>query len=147
MLVIDKSLIGYNMSEIAANKAEPSDDDKLPLVPAALVYKIADKDVWDQAKRDGVFEGAAIDISDGFIHFSTAEQVASTAQKHFAGVKNLVLAAIDAKALVGQIVYEEARGGELFPHLYQPLPMDVIVWTKPLVVDENGAHIIPDLEP
>ncbi len=109
------------------------------------VYKVCDHDLWKKSGRKGVFNGAEIDLSDGFIHFSTANQLASTLAKHFSGRDNLVLAAIDAAA-VGDIVYEQARDGDLFPHLYKPLQLADVLWTKMLRLDDNGNHILPELE-
>ncbi len=112
--------------------------------PPKTVYKICDKELWAEARKKGVFDGAEIDLSDGFIHLSTASQVASTLAKHFSGRENLVLAAIDAEA-VGELVYEQARDGDLFPHLYKPLLLAHVIWTDMLQLDENENHILPDL--
>ena len=111
-----------------------------------FVYKICDQKLWSDAEKAGVFNGAEIDLSDGFIHFSTFDQVASTLAKHFAGRRDLLLIAVNAKALGEKIVYEEARGGFLFPHLYQPLLLDHVVWVKPIETGDNSQHVIPDAE-
>jgi len=108
-----------------------------------IIYKIADREAWAQAQKKGVFEGAPVDIADGFIHFSTAEQAREAAAKHFAGVDNLVLVAIDALTLLGKIVWEPSRGGALFPHLYEPLSLDAVLWEKPLPL-LDGSHEFPD---
>ena len=109
------------------------------------VYKIAQADAWDEAERAGVFGGAPVDLADGFIHFSTAAQLRATAAKHFAGQSALVLAAIDGAALdaMGDVYrYEPSRGGDLFPHLYAPLPMDAVLWSEVLPWD-GEAHRFP----
>ena len=110
------------------------------------IYKICDKSLWAEAEKAGVFAGAEIDLTDGFIHFSTGEQTASTLEKHFAGRKDLLLIAIDAEALGDEIVFEEARGGMLFPHLYQPMQLSFVRWVKPIAQGEDGKHILPDLD-
>ena len=110
-----------------------------------IVYKICDQKLWFDAEKTGNFTGAEIDLADGFIHFSAFDQVASTLAKHFAGREDLLLVAVDAAALGEKIVYEEARGGMLFPHLYQPLLLDHVLWAKPLTTGVNGEHIIPEL--
>jgi uncharacterized protein (DUF952 family) len=110
-----------------------------------LIYKICDAATWAKAERDGVFCGAAIDLADGYIHFSTAAQLADTAAKHFAGQRDLVLAAVDAEALGFGLKWEPARGGALFPHLYAPLPMSAVRWVKPLPLDRKGLHLLPEL--
>ena len=87
-----------------------------------------------------------IDRADGFIHFSTAEQAAETAAKWFAGRRDLTLAAIDADALGEDMRWEPSRGGALFPHLYAALPMSAVVWSRPLPLGPDGAHVFGSLE-
>jgi uncharacterized protein (DUF952 family) len=110
-----------------------------------LIYKICDAGIWAKAEREGLFRGAAIDLTDGYIHFSTAGQVAETAARHFAGQPDLVLAAVDAEALGGELKWEPSRGGALFPHLYGPLAMSAVRWVKPLPLGRDGCHVLPDL--
>ncbi|MGA3306535.1 MAG: DUF952 domain-containing protein, partial [Stellaceae bacterium] len=86
------------------------------------IYKICPRTLWEDAERLGVFRGAGIDAEDGFIHFSTKEQVADTANRHFAGAPNLVLVAVDAESLGPALKWEVSRNGKLFPHLYGVLP-------------------------
>jgi uncharacterized protein (DUF952 family) len=105
-----------------------------------LIYKIATADQWRAAEATGVFAGAPIDIQDGYIHFSTAEQAEETAAKHFAGQKDLLLVAIDADKLGATLQWEPSRGGQLFPHLYGPLALDFVAWTKPIPQRPDGAH-------
>jgi len=109
------------------------------------IYKIVPKTLWDAAVDKGVFEGAEIDHIDGFIHFSTANQVVETAQKHFAGQQDLLLVAIDETIFGDHLKYEVSRGGDLFPHLYSSFKPSQAMWVKPLPMDENGQHIFPDL--
>jgi len=112
---------------------------------ARTIYKICPQALWREAETAGVFAGAPVDIADGFIHFSTAEQVAETAVRHFAGQRDLVLAAIEAAALGAALRYEPSRGGALFPHLYGTLPMSAVRWVKPLPLAAAG-HVFPELE-
>ena len=111
---------------------------------AALIYKIVDARAWAAAESAGRFEGAPVDLKDGYIHFSTAAQAAETAAKHFAGVEGLVLAAFDPAALGAALKWEPSRGGALFPHLYAPLDPAHAVWVKPLKLGADGAHVFPD---
>jgi uncharacterized protein (DUF952 family) len=92
-----------------------------------FIYKIVDKDVWDAARKEGVFKGVEIDLKDKFIHFSSEEQVKETAQKHFAGVSNLVVAKIDGSKLGDALKWEISRNGDLFPHLYSALSFEAVV--------------------
>jgi uncharacterized protein (DUF952 family) len=108
-----------------------------------LIYKILRTDEWAALQAQGQTDGAPIDVSDGFIHFSTAEQVRETAAKHFAGAEGLLLLAFEADALGETLRWEESRGGALFPHLYGPLRKSDVIWVKDLPLD-GGAHVFPD---
>jgi uncharacterized protein (DUF952 family) len=112
-----------------------------------IVFKIVAADEWREAEAAGVFAGAAVDRADGFIHFSTAEQAPDTAAKWFAGRDDLTLAAIDAEALGGALRWEPSRGGALFPHLYGPLPMSAVVWSRPLTLGPDGRHVFGSFGP
>ena len=111
------------------------------------LYKIVTETLWRDARQSGVFRGAAIDLKDGFIHFSTASQAVQTAALHFAGQAGLLLIAVDGAALGDKLVFEPSRGGDLFPHLYADLPLSSVLWEKPLPLDAEGKHIFPDLQP
>ena len=87
----------------------------------AFVYKITTRTAWDAANRVGRFEGAGIDLADGYIHLSSAAQAAETARRHFSGQSDLVLLRIDSRRLGAALRWEPSRGGELFPHLYAHL--------------------------
>jgi uncharacterized protein (DUF952 family) len=112
-----------------------------------VVFKIVATEEWAKAQAAGVFTGASVDRADGFIHFSTAEQAPETASKWFAGRGDLTLAAIDAEALGKDLRWEPSRGGALFPHLYAPLPMSAVVWSRPLPLASDGGHDFGSLEP
>jgi uncharacterized protein (DUF952 family) len=111
-----------------------------------VVYKIVGADEWREAEAAGVFAGAAVDRADGFIHFSTAEQVPETAAKWFGGRDDLTLAAVDAGALGADLRWEPSRGGALFPHLYAALPMSSVLWSRPLKLGADGRHDFWSLE-
>jgi uncharacterized protein (DUF952 family) len=113
---------------------------------AMTIYKITPRSLWQAAEASGRFTGAPVDEDDGFIHFSTAQQVKETAGKHFAGQDDLLLIAIDETALDDQLRYEPSRGGALFPHLYAPLPLSAVSWVKPLPLQTDGSHAFPDLD-
>jgi uncharacterized protein (DUF952 family) len=105
-----------------------------------LIYKIAPAALWRRVQDRGRFDGAPIDIEDGFIHFSTAQQAEETALKHFRGRADLVLIAVDCRKLGEGLRYERSRAGALFPHLYAPLPLDAVVSVKPLPPKPGGGH-------
>lgn len=110
-----------------------------------IIYKISPAFLWREAEKAGFFVGAPIDIRDGYIHFSTAEQVRETARRHFAGQDDLLLIAVAADSLGDALRYEPSRGGDLFPHLYAPLPLSAVRWVRPLTLGADGQHDFPDL--
>jgi uncharacterized protein (DUF952 family) len=105
-----------------------------------MIYKIVSLPEWRAAETEGVFRGAAIDLADGFIHFSSAEQVEETAAKHFWGQPDLLLLSVDADVLGDALKWEVSRGGALFPHLYAPLSLDAVMRVAPLPLDIHGRH-------
>lgn len=111
------------------------------------IYKICEKAAWRAAEASGLFRGSPDDRRDGFIHFSTAAQLAETAVKHFAGKPDLILVAVDATAVGSQLKWERSRGGDLFPHLYATLQMSAVRWALPLPDEVDGRRVIPELEP
>jgi uncharacterized protein (DUF952 family) len=111
------------------------------------VYKICAQAEWRAAESGGKFLGAAVDARDGFIHFSSAAQLAETAAKHFAGQSDLMLIAVDAAALGPALKWERSRGNDLFPHLYAPLPLKAVRWARPLPDETGGLRAIPELKP
>ena len=111
---------------------------------SAVIYKIAPEKLWREAMEKGSFSGSPVDVNDGFIHLSTAAQVRDTAARHFAGATDLVLVAITTTGL--DLRWEPSRGGDLFPHLYDELPLGAVQWVKPLPLDANGRHEFPEVE-
>lgn len=108
-----------------------------------LIYKIFRRSEWDAFRTAGVTGGAPVDLADGFIHFSTAAQVAETAARHFAEESDLVLVAAAPEVLGSALRWEPSRGGALFPHLYRRLHLADVVWDKSLPLGATG-HIFPE---
>lgn len=107
-----------------------------------LIYKIFRKDEWAALQDAGETRGAPVDLADGFVHFSTAEQARETAAKHFSGENDLTLLACDADPMSDDLKWEVSRGGALFPHLYRPLRLADVIWSRPLPL-EDGKHRFP----
>jgi uncharacterized protein (DUF952 family) len=110
-----------------------------------FIYKICREELWREAEAAGDFAGAPVDHTDGYIHFSTAEQVGETARRHFNGANGLLLLTVDAAVLGTALRWEPSRGGELFPHLYGPLPVSAVRGVDPLPLGPDGTHIFPAL--
>ena len=94
--------------------------------PSRVAFKIFTADQWATFARDGVFTGAPIDLADGYIHMSTADQLEETLAKHFIGQKDLTIAEVDLAALGDSVRWEVSRGNQLFPHVYSVLPMHAV---------------------
>jgi len=110
----------------------------------SVIFKVLSADQWKIAQDQGEFHGAAIDLSDGYIHFSTPEQVQETVAKHFAGQADLLLVGVDPSKLGDELKWEPSRGGALFPHLYSTLKLDCVVSVDELRLGEDGSHIFPE---
>ena len=106
-------------------------------------YKVLTAEEMTALERDGVFEGAAADLADGYIHLSTAEQLTETVDKHFAGQSDLHVAAVDLAAQGDRLKWEPSRGGQLFPHLYGPLLLETVIAYSPLERGEDGRVKLP----
>lgn len=108
-----------------------------------LIYKIATSEAWSAAAPIGAFKGSDDDLRDGYLHFSTKDQLPGTLATHFAGQDGLVLIAVEADALGDALKWEPARDGDQFPHLYRELFIDEAVWARPLTLGADGAHALP----
>jgi len=110
-----------------------------------MIYHMCRADEWATATKTGTYRGSSQDQADGFIHFSTKDQIVASARKHRAGQDGLLLVAVDADRLGGRLKWEPSRGGDLFPHLYGPLdPAEsASIWPLPLGAD--GLHAFPGL--
>ncbi len=111
------------------------------------LYKITGRDEWAEAMARGVFAGAPVDRADGFIHFSTAAQVAETAARHFAGRTDLLLVALADTPFGAALKWEPSRGGALFPHLYGTFAPSDALRVVDLPLGPDGRHLFPELEP
>ena len=97
---------------------------------ATTAFKILTAEQWAAFERDRVFRGAPVDVADGYIHLSTAEQLEGTLAKHFAGQQRLTIAEVDLAKVADTLRWEAARDGDLFPHIYGDLPMDAVVGVR-----------------
>lgn len=125
-------------------KAQPNLDltaSKLHVI-CMQIYKIFQASEWAALREHGTTAGAPIDVQDGYVHFSTAEQVTQTAVKHFAGQEGLFLLGLSSDALGENLIWEPSRGGALFPHLYGALKLEDVEWAQPLPL-VGGTHQFP----
>lgn len=110
-----------------------------------LIYKIATPQSLEGARQSGAYAGMPIDAADGYLHFSTAAQLAETLRLHFKGQAGLVILAVRAAELGASLVWEPSRGGQLFPHLYGgPLDLASVEWEAEVSVDDAGNCVLPE---
>ena len=113
-------------------------------MPDAIAYKVLTADQLYTLEHKGSFAGAPVDLADGYIHLSTADQLAGTIDKHFSGQEGLQLVAVDLEALADKVKWEESRGGALFPHIYgAPITLDVVIAYSPLEYEPDGSIRLP----
>ncbi|MBV9150861.1 MAG: DUF952 domain-containing protein [Alphaproteobacteria bacterium] len=112
-----------------------------------MIYHMCPAETWQAAERAGTYRGTADDLRDGFIHFSTAEQIAESARRHRAGQVGLVLIAVESARLGHRLKWEKSRGGYLFPHLYGALHPSEVASVGPLPLGPDGEHMFPPLDP
>lgn len=110
-----------------------------------FVYKVCPEALWREAEAAGAFKGAPVDLQDGYIHFSTQEQLGETLRRHFAGQTELLLIEVDASKLGERLKWEPSRGGALFPHLYGDLDTAAVSKTAQLALGADGHHQLPGL--
>jgi uncharacterized protein (DUF952 family) len=112
-----------------------------------LIYHMCRAEEWQAAQASGLYPGSSQDAADGFIHFSTAAQIVESAARHRAGQTGLVLLSVRAGRLGTALKWEPSRGGQLFPHLYGPLPVDAVAAVDPLPLGSDGRHRFPNPSP
>ena len=111
-----------------------------------VAYKLVDRAEWEAARAQGAYGGSAVDRADGYIHMSTAGQLAETARRHYRGRADLMLVTVDLTVLGAGLKWEASRGGEAFPHLYGPLPVPAATAERALAVDDDGVMMFEDGE-
>ena len=120
--------------------------EETPVAMTDPIYKILPATEWAEATTAGSFRGSAVDLEDGYIHFSTASQVRETAAKHFAGKTGLLLLTVDPdRCPSASMKWEASRGGQLFPHLYEAMPVAAVTRVDELPLEGDGHRFPPDL--
>lgn len=109
-----------------------------------IAYKIVDRAAWEAVPADGAWDGSAVDLADGYVHMSSADQLVETARRHYAGRDDLLLLTVELTGFGPALKWEASRGGALFPHLYGPLPVAAAVRTRPMSVDADGVMRFAD---
>jgi uncharacterized protein (DUF952 family) len=110
---------------------------------AQHIYKVASRAAFEAALASGTFPRMPVDSADGYIHFSTAAQLAETLRLHFAGQADLILIAVRTIDLRDGLRWAPSRGGDLFPHHYGDLGLDALVESEAIAVAADGGVTLP----
>ena len=110
---------------------------------AALIFKICKRSEWAGVSAAGIYRGSAKDKADGFLHFSTEEQLVGTLNRYYADADDLLLVAVDADALGKALKHEPSTAGALYPHLYGDLPLAAVIWSRPIGRNTKGEFLLP----
>ena len=106
------------------------------------IYKIIDKNEWQKVKDEGPYSGSKKDIEDGYIHFSSEEQVEGTLKKYYSNQTDIILLKVDTLKL-DNLIWEQASDGNMFPHLYSSLDFSNVVEELEIILDKEGNHKLP----
>ena len=113
-----------------------------------MIYHIITQEAWEQTQGSTHYSAPSL-ATEGFIHFSTLEQVAGSANRYYAGRDDILLLEIDPAKVTTPFVYEAPknpdRAHERFPHLYAPLNLDAVVRVLPYALDATGTFRQPEI--
>ena len=110
------------------------------------IYHITRRADWTNAVQAGQYTAPSLQ-EQGFIHASTREQVADTANRYYSGQTGMILLEINTARLASELRFEPAlvNGYEQkFPHIYGPLNLDAVSAIENLTADETGAFHLPE---
>lgn len=106
------------------------------------VYKLLTEADWAVAEASGL-TATALDAADGYVHLSSRAQLRETARRYYGGQARVRLLRFDPGAL-GDVHWEESRGGDLFPQLYGALEIAKASGSWWLVPGPDGAPDFPE---
>lgn len=96
-----------------------------------MIVHVTTRAAWERAVAAGEpYRHPSLD-TEGFVHCSTPDQVAATVARYFETTAGHVALVIDADR-AGDVRWEPSTGGERFPHVYGPIPLDAVVDVRPL---------------
>jgi glutathione S-transferase len=105
------------------------------------IYHLALRDEWQgacggKAYRRSTLGRSLADV--GFIHCSFAHQVQAIADLVYNGRGDVVLLEIDPSRVQAEVRVEDLEaGGQTFPHIYGPLPIEAVTQIVPNGVSEH----------
>lgn len=110
------------------------------------IYNLSHETDLKASEKLDIYSPSKEDKIDGFMHFSTAKQVAGSAAKHRLGEANLFLLEVDTKLLKNSLKWELCKNGGLFPHFFGPLKKEYVMRIIELPLTFGGVHIFPKLK-
>lgn len=107
------------------------------------IYRLCSRAEAETLQTSGVLPANSDDQRDGFLHFSTADQVPGTAAKHYAHVPDLMLIAVETARLGDALRWEVSRNGAKFPHVYGDVTRAETRFVRP-VTYQNGQPVFDE---
>lgn len=138
------ALVKANFEDIAFFYDGLNEAGTIMLMFKRLIYHMCKRHDWQTAESSGFYQGSDGDRVDGYLHFSTAQQVAESAARHLENVEDLLLITVDANDLGPSLKWESSRSDQLFPHLYGSLVVAKVISVCDLPLAEDGFHQFPD---
>jgi uncharacterized protein (DUF952 family) len=106
------------------------------LLPVATIFHLVAPGGWPAA---GSYRPPSLE-QEGFVHFSFADQVAPSANRHYRDAADLEVVELDPRAVSAPVRIEDTAGtGTAFPHVYGPVPVSAAIAVHPLQRAADGA--------
>lgn len=115
----------------------------------ARIYHLALPADWDHAAERGRYAVSTRGLSladEGFIHCSYLHQIEPVANRWYRDLDRLVILRLDTEALAAEVRVEPSsdRSGELFPHVYGPIPATAVTETTTWTREAGHQWILPE---
>ena len=108
-----------------------------------LVYKVLLPAEWAEFEANGYFKGSPFDLSSGYIHCSSREQVSGVALRIFGAEPALVVLALDVQMLGEWLRWEVGYNGGPYPHVYAPLPLSAVAAVHRIAGASSVDEVLP----
>ncbi len=103
-----------------------------------MIFHLTSIELWEKALNEGYYKHPTLQ-TEGFIHCSTKDQLLPTALRHFKDYSSdLIVLHIVESRIKSCLKYEEASNGELYPHIYCKIPIDVFENCSTLIRNDEG---------
>lgn len=115
------------------------------------IYHLTTRTEWDEALAEGSYRRSTRGKSFedvGFIHASTADQLAEVAEFVYATCdQELLVLVMDLARLEDldlPVRFEDGGNGTQYPHIYAPLPCPAVDGVRAAWFDAHGHFVVAD---